>query len=117
VDHIYPMIDFKKKVVRIVQKLYTSCNKKTWCFMFMIHQLSYCLSIRHLLLKVIGLFHISSEMEMIYVIVKIRNNCVSSLCGRPKLQITLCNTKSSWRILVINYNYRSLPESVFRLPS
>jgi hypothetical protein len=41
-------------------------------------------------------------------------NCTTGLWGWTKLQITLCSTKSSWRVPVVNYNYESLPESVFR---
>jgi hypothetical protein len=46
-----------------------------------------------------------------------RDNWTTSPWGWPKLQITLCDTKSSWRIPMVNYNYESIPEPVFRLPS
>jgi hypothetical protein len=41
------------------------------------------------------------------------NNCTIGHWNWPKLQITLCGTKSSWRILVVNYNYESFPKTHF----
>jgi hypothetical protein len=46
-----------------------------------------------------------------------RNNCTTGLWGWTKLRITLCGTKSSWRVFVVNYNYELLPKPVFRPPS
>jgi hypothetical protein len=48
---------------------------------------------------------------------KKRDNCITSPWGWLKLQITPCDTKSSWRVPVVNYNCESLPEPIFRPPS
>jgi hypothetical protein len=46
-----------------------------------------------------------------------RDNCITGLWGWPKLRITYCDTKSSWRVFVVTYNYNSLLEPVFRPPN
>lgn len=45
------------------------------------------------------------------------DNCTINFYDWSKLQITLCGIKSSWKVLVINYNYELLTELIFRPPS
>jgi len=58
------------------------------------------------------LFVMGSTTSCIFLI---RENCITGLCGWPKLQITHCGIKNSFKVLVVDENYKLLPEVVFRL--